>query len=139
GETAHYEIDGGGDRLSSEHEAVLAKDAPARQQRIDMHGLRHEQNLIEANRYQIKGNLIQSGGQIGKNQIDAVSAQQKSEARAEQKTDESTQQILTAASNARHEAAQRCREAAQKAIDAAKSLVANSNAVAAQVTGNLRT
>ncbi|WP_306171335.1 IpaC/SipC family type III secretion system effector, partial [Burkholderia pseudomallei] len=53
--------------------------------------------------------------------------------------DETAQQTAMAAASTRDEAAHRSREAAQKAIDAAKSQVANDNAVAAQVAGNLRT
>ncbi|WP_218645585.1 IpaC/SipC family type III secretion system effector, partial [Burkholderia pseudomallei] len=58
---------------------------------------------------------------------------------AKQKEDENAQQTAMAAASTRDEAAHRSREAAQKAIDAAKSQVANDNAVAAQVAGNLRT
>ncbi|KVN16186.1 MULTISPECIES: IpaC/SipC family type III secretion system effector [unclassified Burkholderia] len=139
GEAARHEIDPGGERMSDEHASVLAQEAPARQHRIDMHGMRHEQNLVKASRQQMKGDLIQSGGQIGRNQIDGASAQQQGADRAEQKEDESAQQTAMAAASARDEAAHRGREAAQKAIDAAKSQVANDNAVAAQVAGNLRT
>ncbi|WP_175919807.1 IpaC/SipC family type III secretion system effector [Burkholderia pyrrocinia] len=139
GETTRHEIDPGGERMSDEHTSVLAQDAPARQHRIDMHGIRHEENLVKASRQQMKGDLIQSGGQIGKNQIDGASAQQQGADRAEQKEDESAQQTAMAVASARDEAAHRGREAAQKAIDAAKSQIANDNAVAAQVAGNLRT
>ncbi|MCS6469860.1 IpaC/SipC family type III secretion system effector [Burkholderia thailandensis] len=139
GESVRHEIDPGGERMSDEHASVLAQAAPARQHRIDMHGMRHEQNLVKAGRQQMKGDLIQSGGQVGKNQIDGASAQQQGAERAEQKEDESAQQTAMAAASARDEAAHRGREAAQKAIDAAKSQVANDNAVAAQVAGNLRT
>ncbi|MBF3840836.1 IpaC/SipC family type III secretion system effector BipC [Burkholderia pseudomallei] len=139
GETVRHEIDHGGERMSDEHASVLAQEAPARQHRIDMHGMRHEENLVKAGRQQMKGDLLQSGGQIGKNQIDGASAQQQGADRAEQKEDENAQQTAMAAASTRDEAAHRSREAAQKAIDAAKSQVANDNAVAAQVAGNLRT
>ncbi|KGD55240.1 IpaC/SipC family type III secretion system effector BipC [Burkholderia pseudomallei] len=139
GETVRHEIDHGGERMSDEHASVLAQEAPARQHRIDMHGMRHEENLVKASRQQMKGDLLQSGGQIGKNQIDGASAQQQGADRAEQKEDENAQQTAMAAASTRDEAAHRSREAAQKAIDAAKSQVANDNAVAAQVAGNLRT
>ncbi|AOJ09982.1 IpaC/SipC family type III secretion system effector [Burkholderia mayonis] len=139
GEAARHEIDHGGERMSDEHASVLAQEAPARQHRIDMHDMRHEQNLVKAGRQQMKGDLTQSSGGIGKNQIDGSSAQQQGTDRAEQKMDESAQQTAMAMASAREEAAHRGREAAQKAIDAAKSQVDNSNAVAAQVAGNLRT
>ncbi|KGC96281.1 type III secretion target, IpaC/SipC family protein [Burkholderia pseudomallei] len=139
GETTSHEINHGDDRLSNEHASVLGQEAPARQHRIDMHDMRHEQNLVKAGRQQMKGDLTQSSGGIGKNLIDGSSAQQQGTDRAEQRMDESAQQTAMAMASARDEAAHRSREAAQKAIDAAKSQVDNSNAVAAQVAGNLRT
>ncbi|WP_323117707.1 IpaC/SipC family type III secretion system effector [Burkholderia alba] len=138
GETVRHDIDAGEASLRGAHEDVLSLEAPARQNRIDMHGLRHEQSLVKAGRQQMKGELIQSGGLVGKNQIDGASAQQQGAERAEQKEDESAQQTAMAAASARDEAAHRGREAAQKALDAAKSQVANDNAVAAQVANGLR-
>ncbi|KWK77682.1 IpaC/SipC family type III secretion system effector [Burkholderia ubonensis] len=138
GETRRFDIDEGGEQLSTEHQNVLAQDGPARQHRIEMHGIRHEQNGINATRRQVKGDLINAGGQVGKNAIEGASAEQQGADRAEQKEDESAQQTAMATANAREEAAHRGREAVQKAIEAAKNQVNNNNAVASQVAGNLR-
>ncbi|MDN7674956.1 IpaC/SipC family type III secretion system effector [Burkholderia oklahomensis] len=139
GEIKRYEINHGDDRLSDAHASVLAQDAPARQHRIDMHDMRHEENLVKASRQQMNGDLIQSGGQIGKNLIDGAAAQQQGADRAEQRLSESAHQVAMAMVGAHDDNARRSQDAMQKALEAAKSLVANSEAVAAQVAGNLRT
>ncbi|AIO68496.1 IpaC/SipC family type III secretion system effector [Burkholderia oklahomensis] len=138
GKTTRHEINQGGDGVSDEHTNRLMKEAANRQHTIDMQGARHEQNQLKAGHQQMKGDLTQSSGQISKNVIDGSSAQQQGADRAEQRMDESAQQTAMAMASARDEAAHRSRDAAQKALDAAKSQIANSNAVAAQVAGNLR-
>ncbi|MGY4730882.1 IpaC/SipC family type III secretion system effector [Burkholderia pyrrocinia] len=138
GETTNYEITSHGDGLSSDHAKVLNEDAPGFQHRDDQHGIRHEQNQIKASRYQLKGELINTGGTIGKNLIEGVSAQQQGNYHAEQKLAESGQQTAMAVANARNEAMHRDLDNTQKAIEAAKGQISNDNAVASQVAGNIR-
>ena len=139
GETVRHEPGRRGDGSSRDHQEGDALDGAAyRQYQIDMHGVRHERNQIEASRQQARGELINTSGHIVKSQVDGVSAMQVGSERAEQKEAESAQRVATAVANARRDAAHRYRDAVQKAIEAAKGQLSNANAVAAAVAGNLR-
>jgi invasin C len=138
GEAMRHDIEASGDSLRLEHQRALAQDDSARQHRIDMHGARHDLNQIEANRQQARGDVINMMGHVGKGLSDGISAQRQGSDRAEQKEAESAQQVSTAMANARNEAAQRYRDAVQRAIEGARGQLANANAVAAAVAGNLR-
>ncbi len=105
---------------------------------IEQHQTRHEQNLLAANRQEMRAGTIQTAGQIGRSTLDGVSQQQQASHRAEQKESEYRQQTWKAASEAQDDAARTHRDAARRALDAAHELIANGNALASQIAGNLR-
>ncbi|MPV70214.1 IpaC/SipC family type III secretion system effector [Burkholderia sp. BE17] len=105
---------------------------------IEQHQTRHEQNLLAASRQQMHAGTIRTAGQIGRSTLDGVSQQQQASHRVEQKGYEYGERTWKAASDARADAARNAHEAAQRALDAARELIANGNALASQIAGNLR-
>jgi invasin C len=138
GETVRLSVEPGGDRLSDEHASVLSEERAARQYRIDMHGINHQENEIVGAKQQNIGATVNVAAMVAKNQAEGISGLAQSNERAQQALEQNNEQTTGSTANGDHENAQRMHEMMQKMHDLALQVSNANGGVASQVASNLR-